>query len=152
MKNLKVTGKLKTYLEWPLALTLMWAAMVIILFLRAGPAAGFIGLAFTAVYFCICLFLFLRSSPRLMTEMIAFATQYGQVQKKLLKEFQLPYALLDEEGTILWMNDEFIELVGRERFRHTSIMTLFEEVSDEQLQLITPEDLEGPCNEYGQYK
>ena len=133
MKNLKVTGKLKTYLEWPLALTLMWAAMVIILFLRAGTAAGFIGLAFTAVYFCICLFLFLRSSPRLMTEMIAFATQYGQVQKKLLKEFQLPYALLDEEGTILWMNDEFIELVGRERFRHTSIMTLFEEVSDEQL-------------------
>ena len=136
MKNLRVTGKLKTYLEWPLALIFLWAAMVILLFWRQGTKAGLIGLSFAVVYVVITLILYLGSTPRLMNEMIDFATQYGQVQKKLLEEFNLPYALLDEDGRFLWMNDRFMEVTGKERTYHRSITTLFEEVTDEYL----PED------------
>ena len=133
MKNFKVTGKLKTYLEWPLALTILWAAMVIILFVREGMTAGIIGLVFTGIYFFVVLAQYLRSSGKLLNEMIAFATQYGQVQKKLIKELNLPYALLDESGNFLWMNDKFVELSGKDRFYHRSITSLFEEVTDEHL-------------------
>lgn len=129
MKNLKVTGQLKTYLQWPLALIILWAAMVILLFLHAGVPAGMIGFAFAAGYALITVILYLRSTPRLMNEMVSFATQYGQVQKKLMQDFRLPYALLDESGNILWMNDEFARLTGKERHYHRNIATLFEEVS-----------------------
>ena len=133
MNKLKVTGKLKTYLQWPLALIFLWAAMVIILFMREERQAGIIALVFTALYSVIALVLYLKSSPTLLNEMVDFATQYGQVQKKLMQEFLLPYAILDERGNILWTNDEFRALTGKDRHYHRNIATLFEEVSEEHL-------------------
>ncbi len=133
MKNLKVTGKLKTYLEWPLWLIIWWAVLVILLFMKVGAGAGVIGLVFMLVYSIVAITLYLHSTPRLMNEMIAFATQYGQVQKKLLQSFRLPYAILDENGNFLWMDDEFARIAGKERHYHRNITALFEEVDAESL-------------------
>ena len=36
-----------------------------------------------------------RNKPVLVNELINFATQYGTVQKQLLNEFEIPYALVD---------------------------------------------------------
>lgn len=132
-KKLNVTGKLKGYLEWPLALNMMWAVMVVILLLQSGKAAALTGLIFTVAYFVLSLILYFRSSPWLMQEMIDFATRYAQVQKKILQEFALPYALLDGDGTFLWMNDEFIKLTGKDRHYHKNISVLFPEVRPEDL-------------------
>ncbi|MDO5701915.1 MAG: DHH family phosphoesterase [Lachnospiraceae bacterium] len=133
MKNLKLTGKLKTYLEWPLALLALWAALVVILYIYVGPVAAAIGLVFMVIYAGIVIFQYMRSTPRLMNEMVAFATQYGQVQKKLLKGFNLPYALLDESGNFLWMNDAFAAISGKEKNYHRNITALFEEVTSDSL-------------------
>ncbi len=133
MKKLKLTGQLKSYLEWPLALILLWAVLVVVLFLRAGRPAGFIALAFAAAYALITLVIYLRTSPRVMQEMISFATEYGQVQKKMLKDFPIPYAILDEDGYMLWMNDEFIALTGKDRHFHRKVSSLFSEIGDEDL-------------------
>ena len=118
---------------WPIALLLLWALLVLLLFLKAGRTAGVIGLIFMGIYAVVTVTLYMRSSPRLMNEMIAFATQYGQVQKKLLQEFGLPYALLDEEGSFLWMNDAFAELSGKSKRYHRKITDLFEEAEEENL-------------------
>ena len=62
--------------------------------------AGGIGTVFTAVYLLLGILLYFHRRPVLLNELISFATQYGQVQKSLMKNFALPYALLDAEGKI----------------------------------------------------
>ena len=68
-----------------------------------------------------------------MNELISFATQYGQVQKTLLKEFIVPYALLDYNGKILWMNDAFAALSGKNRRYRKSVTNLFPELTKDKL-------------------
>ena len=133
MKKLKLTGQLKSYLEWPLALIVLWAVLVILLFFRCGREAGLISLCFLAGYTLMALIVYLRSAPRVMKDLVSFATEYGQVQKKMLQEFPIPYALLDEDGYFLWMNDEFLALTGRDRHYHRKISMLFPEINEEDI-------------------
>ena len=133
MNKVRVTGQLKSYLQWPLALSLMWAALVVVLYFEAGPMPALIGLIFTAVYVLIVMILYFRRKSRLSNELINFATEYGQVQKTVLQEFTLPYALLDSSGSFLWMNDEFMSFTGKDRFYHKPIMTLFPDLTGDDL-------------------
>lgn len=57
-----------------------------------------------------------------------------QRYKKLLNEFEIPYALLDYTGKILWVNERFSELTGVGRNYHKSITTLFSNITREFLQ------------------
>ena len=127
----RITGQLKTYLEWPLALIILWAVMVILLFLLCGSRAGTVGFLFMLVYLAVAVILYTRSRPELANHMISFATEYGQVQKKLLSEFPLPYAILDTDGNVLWMNEEFLSLAGKDSHFHRSISVIFPEVMDD---------------------
>ena len=133
MDKQHLTGKLKTYLEWPLTLLLLWAVLVVVFFVRNERQAALSVLVFAGIYALIALVLYMRSKPYLLNEMISFATEYGQVQKKILQEFALPYALLDAEGHFLWMNNEFIRLTGKDRHYHKNISALFPEVREEDL-------------------
>jgi c-di-AMP phosphodiesterase-like protein len=47
------------------------------------------------------------------------------VQKSLLDEFEVPYALLDYAGKILWVNERFCEATGIDHEYHKSITALF---------------------------
>ena len=88
---------------------------------------------FIAAYILIVVFLYFHSRAVIMNELISFATQYGQVQKTLLKEFIVPYALLDYNGKILWMNDAFAALSGKSRRYRKSVTNLFPELTKDKL-------------------
>ena len=62
---------------------------------------------FTVIYLGIILFLYFYNKPGIMNELISFAAEYGQIQKRLLRELDLPYALLDSSGKVLWTNEAF---------------------------------------------
>ena len=71
-----------------------------------------------------------------MNELVSFATQYGQIQKVLLRELEIPYAMLDEEGHIIWTNAQFEHVVHRDKGYRKSITSLFPSITKEKL----PED------------
>ena len=70
-----------------------------IYFLDIG--AGVIVSAFLVVYFIVMLILLYYNKPIIMNEFISFATQYGQIQRKLLRDLELPHVLMDEDGRII---------------------------------------------------
>lgn len=45
----------------------------------------------------------------------------------------VPYAVADENGKILWMNQEFHDLTGVEKNSRKSLMAVFPEVTKESL-------------------
>ena len=126
--GIKLKGKLATYMRWPFILTILLVAMDVLLYSVSWKAGG-IGTVFTAVYLLLGILLYFHRRPVLLNELISFATQYGQVQKSLMKNFALPYALLDAEGKILWMNDEFLYLTGKDQKNRRFIGNIFPEVT-----------------------
>ena len=109
-KKIKLQGALKVYLRWPILLTILLLGMNISIYMIDHLAGG-VMLAFVGVYFFIALFLYLFRRPNIVGELVRFSTSFSQVQKQLLKELSLPYALLDVDGRLLWGNDEFLDLV-----------------------------------------
>lgn len=129
-RKIKLKGKLRNYIYWPLYLTIVLIILNIPIYyfeLRAGILLS----AFTICYFAIVFITYLYNKPVILKELINFATQYGSIQKKLLKEFEIPYALLDYKGKILWCNHVFAEISGKNCDYHKSIATIFPEITSE---------------------
>lgn len=134
-KKVKLTAKLKTYLSWPLTFAILWAVMIVVLFALRDFRAGGISLIFFGIYLVFAILLSSRSNTRILSDLVDFATQYGLVQKKLLQEFSVPYAILDADGNFLYMNDEFSKLTGKDRHYNKNILNIFQSVGQDELPL-----------------
>ena len=134
MKNhISYKGQLKIYMGWPIYLSILLILMQIPIYLW-DKRAGYALTAYTVVYLVTVIIIYYSSKPRMANEIISFATQYAAVQKRLLNEFEIPYALLDYSGKLLWSNEQFSELTGVDKNYHKSITTLFPTITREFLQ------------------
>ena len=137
--SIKIKGKLKSYIYMPMMLTvllIMFNGAVYIKDISMGAMfSGFI------VFYVIVLLVFYKKyRPKLAQELVNFATQYGTVQKKLLSEFEIPYALVDYNAKILWCNDQFLKVAEIDRDYHKSITTILPTLTKEIIQKSTPVD------------
>lgn len=137
--NVRLKGKLRTYLYWPLLLTILLVVINVVVYIE-DTSTGFMFSGFVVVYFLVMLASYLRNKPRLIDELINFATQYGTVQKQLLNEFEIPYALIDYNAKFLWVNEEFTAITGKDKKYHKSVMTVFPTLTKE---LFQRNDMEG---------
>ena len=131
--NIKLKGKLRRYLNWPLYLTIVLILMDVAMYAQdIQMGAEFSG--FIVLYVIIVLISNRRSRPLLINELVNFATQYGTVQKQLLNDFEIPYALLDYNSRFLWMNEKFTEITGKDKNYHKSLTTVFPSLTKDILQ------------------
>lgn len=87
--------------------------------------AGLLVLFFTVFYFAVTLVMYFYNKPIIIREFVDFATEYGQIQKTILRELDLPYALIDETGKIFWHNASFEEAAGSRSIRGKSLQSFF---------------------------
>lgn len=132
-QDVKLKGKLKGYTQTPLVLTALFGAMDVWMYVL-NIKAGVLGSVFVGIYFFVMLFVYWRNKPILMNELIDFATQYGTVQKRLLNEFEVPYAVMDATGKLLWMNRQFEALSEKNKGYHKSITTIFPQITRELME------------------
>lgn len=130
--KIKIKGQLKFYMQWPAVLSILLILMDVLVF-TVSVKAGTLVSIFLVAYILVVVFLYFHSKTMIMNELISFATQYGQVQKTLLNEFAVPYALLDCNGKILWMNEAFSALTGKNKRYQKAISTLFPEIAGDKL-------------------
>lgn len=132
-RSIKFKGRLRIYLCSPLYLIGVLMLLNIPFYLidtRTGACMS----GLTGIYGVLAFATYYRSKPLLANELVNFATQYGSVQKKLLNEFEIAYALLDYNGKLLWMNKQFEEMSGKDKSYHKSITALFPSITKELLQ------------------
>jgi c-di-AMP phosphodiesterase-like protein len=58
---------------------------------------------------------------------------FAQVQKRLLKEMAVPYALLDVDGRLQWGNNEFMDLLQGKKVIGRSISSILPSISQDSL-------------------
>lgn len=134
MENkVKSIGELNKILHMPFWLLLILAGANIVVY-AVDTVAGFLMTAGLAAYVVALLFVYYRHQAVLMNDMIAFATQYGETQKQFMLEFPYPYALTDHEGRLLWFNNAFATLTGKDnRHYQKLITTLFPDITADRL-------------------
>lgn len=85
------------------------------------------------VYVILAIALFWVYKPMILNELIAFAKQYGTVQKKLLEDLALPYAIMDMHGRMIWCNKAFSTVIGKDSVYNRNIHSIFSEIALEKL-------------------
>lgn len=133
MKNrIKLKGRIKTYLQFCIYLGILLCAVDLAIFL-VDFRAGIMLACFTIFYFTITLTLYFYNKPVIMNELVSFATEYGQIQRKLLRDLDLPYALLDDAGKIIWTNIAFENIIHQNKGYSKSITSLFPTITRDRL-------------------
>ena len=131
-KHIKIKGRIKTYLNFTIYLGILLCAVSLAVAL-VNFTAGVIVSGFTIFYFAITLSLYYYNKPLIMNELISFATEYGQIQRRLLRELDIPYCLLDDSGKVIWTNTSFENVVHQPKGYNKSITSLFPTITREKL-------------------
>lgn len=133
MKNtIRLKGKLRRYLQTSIYLGFLLMAVNLAIYL-VSVSSGLILTCFIIFYFAVLMSLLLYNKPVIMNELVSFATQYGQVQKALLYELEMPYAILDDKGKIAWSNQHFEKIALKGRGNKKSITSLFPLITQDKL-------------------
>ncbi len=133
MKNsVKLKGRMKSYLQSSFYLGFLLIAVDILIYF-IDIRAGLVLSCFILFYLAIILSLMFYNKPIIINELISFATQYGQIQRRLLRDLDLPHALLDESGKIIWTNIAFEKAVDKEKGYRKSITSLFPSITKDRL-------------------
>ena len=104
--------------------------IVILLF---DQRIGRIVFLFVVLYSLLALTAYFIAKPKLLGALVTYASNYGQVQRRLMKEMAVPYSVIDSEGHLLWMNDEFAEIAGFAKASRQSIFHIFESIKEDML-------------------
>ena len=110
-QKIRVKGQLRTYMQWPAILGIFLIGMNVWIY-RMDHKAGLVMSAFVLLYIIMAVLLYVYTRTMLMKELVEFATQYGIVQNTLLKELAVPYAILLDDGKVIWMNNQFLKILG----------------------------------------
>lgn len=137
--NVRLKGRLKSYLQSSLYLGFLLVAVDVLIYM-IDYRAGLVLSVFLILYFAIILSMMLYNKPIIMNELISFATQYGQIQRRLLRDLELPHALLDDTGKIIWTNIAFERLVHQDKGYRKSVTSLFPSITKDKLPGINEED------------
>lgn len=130
MEEIKYSGKMKRYFQAPIYIIALFVIGDVMVYFRNVTYGVVISVAIV-IYSLFILFAYRYCNKKLSREILDFAMHYGMVQKKLLDEMLIPYALLDETGKLIWMNKEFSKVTGKERHYNKSITSIFKEITRE---------------------
>lgn len=129
-----INGVYNRYRQVPVYLIGLFCLMTVLMYF-VGIGAGVIATIFTLTYGTIVVFVFLRMNLLERDRYVEFAMEHGKMQKELIKEFPVPYALLDESGKVVWVNDKFSAITesSKRKLMKLNIVQVFEEVNEENL-------------------
>jgi c-di-AMP phosphodiesterase-like protein len=91
---------------------------------RCGNVCGAVLLAYIVVYVIVLLCV----RPSFLHELYNFASEYSQVQRQMFYDLDVPYALADSTGHILWMNRLMQEKTGKGKRFNGLVESIFPEI------------------------
>ena len=133
MEKLQYSGMLRNYLKLPLYLIPVFIVGDILLFIYNHFLMGYIFTGCLAVYTVAVVILYVVNKRSIDDSVINFAVGYAGVQKSILDNLDVPYALISSDGRFLWMNKEFEITTGKDRTYQKSITTIIPQITKEKI-------------------
>ena len=118
-KDIQFKGQLKLYMQCPMLMTFILIIANLLIYL-ADKRIGILMSLFVVIYGIVTGMLYVHNKALILSELVEFAVSYSAVQNVFLKELPVPYAILSEDGKIIWCNDRFQELLGGRKDKYLS--------------------------------
>ena len=109
MKKKNSKGILSTYLNWPIA-TAIYLFVVLIVVYIIDPNIGALLIPFFLVYAVFAVYLKFIKFNNLNGAIVKLAENISNRQRIYFSKIDLPHAVLDMDGKIIWGNDKFLEI------------------------------------------
>lgn len=128
-----IKGQLAAYLQWPLYLSLV-LVLATVAVTMIDRAAGVVLALFDIVYIAAALTIYFYRDRWIKAGLVEYGAEHAWIQKQLMTELGIPYALADEDGKLLWLNQEFQSLLKKEGIVKKQLTALFPEITRELLE------------------
>ena len=112
-KDVHLKGMLRLYMQWPAIMSILLIAMNLWIY-SVDKRAGIIMSLCVAVYIVIVGVLYFYNKTIIYEIWLISRLSIGSVQNVLLKDLQFPYAIILEDGQIIWNNTCFSAVLGNE--------------------------------------
>lgn len=122
--QLRYSGKVMRHWYWCVLVVLLQLVLTAAV-LYVNTLAGCIVGGFTVVLILSLVLLDVHYRSRVLIELMDFAHKFRGIEKEMLKNFLVPYAIVQPDGKLVWMNDMMAELTGKDADYHKNISTLF---------------------------
>lgn len=136
--QMKYSGKLMRHWYWCIFLTLMLLVLTAVV-LYINTLAGVIVGGFTVMVYLTILGLDVYYRPKVLAELLDFSRKYSEIERDMLKEFVVPYSLVQADGKILRMNDAMCQLTGKSDSYHGNISAVFSQLNSAHFPLDSEE-------------
>ena len=147
-KKITFKGNIRSYIQWPLRLAVLVVVFAAVMFLE-GRKAGIYASIFAVIYGIIAFALYFSRRNSVINDMVSFATQYGQIQKQLLRDLEIPYALMDDVGRVIWTNESFENVTHIKKGFRKQIFALIPGLNKDDLpQMENETELELPFEDH----
>ena len=147
--KLKLKGHMKAFMRWPLILSALLIVLNILVYC-VSVKAGLVVSAGVLIYVGIAVVVLRCHKPFIVNELIAFANQYDSLEKRILEELALPYAIMDMNGRMIWSNKVFAELTGKDQFYKKNISTIFPDVTADKLPVADKKEISEISTQFGE--
>ena len=124
----KKKNVMKAYFIWPYYLGL--------LFVLAAAAAFYVNkklglsiLLLGGAYYMVLIALNILMRRRVRRKLVEFGASYAQAQNELLRQVEIPFAMCDQEGSLIWENAAFQKTFFGKK-KETALWRLFPELNN----------------------
>lgn len=142
----KTDELLKSYLRWPLVIGLILVCAAIAMWLL-DRRAGIVMTVIALVGLIFAVHLYLASRNNILKALVGFAMASEGTEKQLAQNLDIPYALLDLQGSFTWRNREMCALTAGDKTAGKSLNAMFP-----ALELYDLSKIEGSADYHASYK
>ena len=147
--KLKLKGHMKAFMRWPLILSVLLIVLNLLVY-YISIKAGIVVSVGILIYVGIAVVVLRCHRPFIVNGLIAFANQYDTLEKRILEELALPYAIMDMNGRMIWSNKVFAELTGKDQFYKKNISSIFPDVTADKLPVSEKKEMSEVCTQFGE--
>ena len=147
--KLKLKGHMKAFMRWPLILSALLIVLNIWVYF-VSVKAGIIVSGGILIYVGCAVIILRCHRPFIVNELIAFANQYDSLEKRILEELALPYAIMDMNGRMIWSNKVFAELTGKDQFYKKNVNTVFPDITSDKLPVADKKEISEISTQFGE--
>lgn len=100
---------IKLFKQWPIIIALVWFVMTVVGF-SVDTTTGWVIGAFWMAYIVVLALLYSHDKSLVLTNWDGMARHLGFLQNTLLTELNVPYAVMLDDGKIVWANASFTDI------------------------------------------
>ena len=138
----RLRGHTALYLKIPIYFSLLFIPVILWAWYEGRQVFISVCVCF-AMYLILTISLYFYEKNKYVRELVEFASDYSQIQKKIIKGIELPYGLIDQDGMILWCNQTMNSLIKNPELKNIS-----EVFPDIKLEIIDFEEKNGRPSTY----